>query len=188
MAQYIDKAALVSEIEKLEKEASERLTRPVERSMRRVTKDKTCIGLCRKILDIIDTLEVRDPYEQCIQYASREDGIKAHAEDYSFNIESELFNQLTKEQQALWRKEIEQAVISGGYSGLNLAKDPRYKENLEVKEVDLKEYYHKFLQKEWFENSHVRTVSEMMAFTAKHFFELGMAAGNKAQKVDKSYG
>ena len=45
---------------------------------------------------------------------------------------------------------------------------------LEVKDVNLEEYYHKFLQKEWFENSHVRTVSEMMAFTAKHFFELGM--------------
>ena len=49
---------------------------------------------------------------------------------------------------------------------------------LEVKGVDLEKYYHEFLQKEWFGNSHVRTVSEMMAFTAKHFFELGL----KAQK------
>ena len=47
-------------------------------------------------------------------------------------------------------------------------------DTLEVKEVDLEEYYHEFLQKEWFGNSHVRTVSEMMAFTAKHFFELGL--------------
>lgn len=53
---------------------------------------------------------------------------------------------------------------------------------LEVKEVDLNDYYHKFLEKEWFGNRHVRTVSEMMAFTAKHFFELGMAVSNKAQK------
>jgi hypothetical protein len=51
-----------------------------------------------------------------------------------------------------------------------------------VKEVDLNDYYHKFLEKEWFGNGHVRTVSEMMAFTAKHFFELGMAVSNKAQK------
>jgi hypothetical protein len=51
-------------------------------------------------------------------------------------------------------------------------------DTLEVKEVDLEKYYHDFLQKEWFGNSHVRTVSEMMAFTAKHFFELGL----KAQK------
>jgi len=51
-------------------------------------------------------------------------------------------------------------------------------DTLEVKEVDLNDYYHKFLEKEWFENSHVRTVSEMIAFTAKHFFELGL----KAQK------
>ena len=49
---------------------------------------------------------------------------------------------------------------------------------LEVKDVDLEKYYHDFLQKEWFGNSHVRTMSEMMAFTAKHFFELGI----KAQK------
>ena len=51
-------------------------------------------------------------------------------------------------------------------------------DTLEVKEVDLNDYYHKFLEKEWFGNRHVRTVSEMMAFTAKHFFELGL----KAQK------
>ena len=54
-------------------------------------------------------------------------------------------------------------------------------DTLEVKEVDFEEYYHKFLQKERFGNSHVRTVSEMMAFTAKHFFELGL----KAQKGEE---
>lgn len=70
------------------------------------------------------------------QYDSIEAGIKAHAETYSFNIESELFHQLTKEQQALWRKEIEQAIISGGHAGVELARDPRYEENLEVKEVE----------------------------------------------------
>ena len=72
-----------------------------------------------------------------IQYSSIEQGIKAFAEEYSFNIESELFNQLTKEQQALWRKEIEQACISGGEVGVGLARDTRYKENVEVKKVDL---------------------------------------------------
>jgi hypothetical protein len=89
-----------------------------------------------KILTILDTLEVKDPYEQCVQYDSIKAGIQAHAETYSFNIESLLFNQLTKEQQKLWRKEIEQAVISGGEMGVELARDPRYKENLEVKEED----------------------------------------------------
>ena len=72
---------------------------------------------------INETFDCVDPR---IQYASRESGIKAHAEEYSWNIESELFNQLTKEQQELWRKEIEQAVISGGYCGLDLANDERY--------------------------------------------------------------
>ena len=52
-------------------------------------------------------------------------------------------------------------------------------DTFKVKEVDLEEYYHKFLEKEWFGNSHVRTVSEMMAFTAKHFFELGIKAKNR---------
>jgi hypothetical protein len=37
------------------------------------------------------------------------------------------------------------------------------------------------LQKEWFGNSHVGTVSEMMAFTAKYFFELGL----KTQKGEE---
>ena len=66
-----------------------------------------------------------------IQYDSIEAGIKAHAADYSWNIESELFQQLTPEQQALWRKEIEQACISGGYAGLDLGRDKRYAENQE---------------------------------------------------------
>lgn len=91
----------------------------------------------KNILSFLDTLEVKDPYGQCVQYPSIKDGIEAHASIYSFNIESQLFPQLTKEQQALWRKEIEQAVISGGDAGYLLAKDPRYKENLEVKEVDV---------------------------------------------------
>ena len=91
------------------------------------------------VICALNTLEVKDPHEQCVQYDSIKAGIQAHAETYSFNIESELFNQLTKEQQALWRKEIEQACISGGDVGYLLAKDPRYKENLEVKEVDLDE-------------------------------------------------
>ena len=77
----------------------------------------------------------KDPYEQYIQYSSVENGIAAHASTYSFNIESDLFNQLTPEQQKIWRKEIEQAVISGGEMGVELARDARYKENFEVKEV-----------------------------------------------------
>lgn len=58
-----------------------------------------------------------------------------------------------------------------------------YNDNsLEMKEIDLEKYYHEFLQKEWFGNSHVRTISEMMAFTAKHFFELGLKAKEENEK------
>lgn len=39
--------------------------------------------------------------------------IKRLASEYSFNIESLLFNQVDKEQQALWKNEIEQAFIAG---------------------------------------------------------------------------
>ena len=122
MVQLIDKAAVVAEIKRISCE------NPMDNSWYVDTEE---------LLNFINTLEVIDPYEQYIQYPSIEDGIKAHAEVYSFNIESELFNQLTKEQQVLWRKEIEQACISGGDAGVGLARDIRYKENLEVKEVNL---------------------------------------------------
>jgi len=126
----------------------------------------------KAILAIIDTLEVKDPYEQCIQYSSIKDGIEAYAEVYSFNIESELFNQLTKEQQALWRKEIEQACISGGDAGYLLAKDPRYRENLKMKEVDLEKEFDKCCENYTFDD-------EWDVYIARRFFKLGF---QKAQK------
>ena len=89
------------------------------------------------VLDTIKTLETIDPYGDTVQHSSVDDGIKAHAKTYSFNIESKLFNQLSEEQQKLWREEIEQAAISGVNVELALAKDTRYKENLEVKNNNL---------------------------------------------------
>ena len=68
-------------------------------------------------------------YDNRIQYDSIKSGIEAFASTYSFNIESKLFPQLTKEQQRLWREEIEQAAIAGGESGVELSRDNRYKEN-----------------------------------------------------------
>ena len=56
---------------------------------------------------------------------------------------------------------------------------------LEVKEVDLEKYYHDFLQKEWFDKNCCRTISEMMAFTAKHFFELGLQVNNPITAADR---
>lgn len=135
-----------------------------------------------KILTILDTLEVIDPYEQYVQYDSIKAGIQALAETYSFNIESELFNQLTtEEQQGLWRKEIEQAYINGGEAGVELARDPRYKENIKEKEVDLDKKI-----KDYFDNQPIITRSKGVDYKliptgvdiAKHFFELGL----KAQK------
>lgn len=122
MTQYISKSTLVAEIKRrIEMTKMLRATEEI--------KDARKYAFTN-ILSFLDTLKVKDPYEQYVQYDSIKAGIQAHAETYSFNIESELFNQLTKEQQKLWRKEIEQACISGGQIGVELAKDPRYKENL----------------------------------------------------------
>ena len=127
MGKYINKADVMAELEKLYNlEYNDESNLSCGKKI-----------MLRNILRFLNTLKVIDPYEQCIQYDSIKAGIQAHAETYSFNIESELFNQLTKEQQELWRKEIEQACISGGEVGVELARDIRYKENLEVKEMDL---------------------------------------------------
>ena len=178
MVHLIDKSVLVAEIEKAIKIIY------AGREYVGIPYGEECIvsGL-QKAEDIVNTLEVIDPYKQIVQYENVESGIKAHAEDYSFNIESELFNQLTKEQQALWRKEIEQACISGGYAGVELARDPRYKENLEVKEMDLD----KEIKKWWKEHLHLNPDNKLWMdahqsiVLAKHFFELGI----KAQKGEE---
>ena len=75
----------------------------------------------------------------------------------------------------MWRKEIEQAVISGGEAGVKLARDPRYKENFEVKETDLEREIDKELAEEWY-GEYIDL--EKFKRTAKHFYELGL----KAQK------
>lgn len=161
----IDKSALVAEIDKLKGKVSD--------------SSSYCNGWqhALRMLELsLDTLEMKDPYEKYIQYASIEDGIKAHAETYSFNIESELFNQLTKEQQALWRKEIERACISGGEVGVELARDIRYKENVETKEVDLekeiKEVQREYKTIEEYEGYPCTMYANDIEWIARHFFEL----------------
>ena len=161
MEQYISKSVLVAKIEK-----------------RRSRNSRNKLNLAAAfednyLLSFIDSLEVKDPYEQYVQYSSIKDGIKAHAETYSFNIESVLFNQLTKEQQALWRKEIEQACISGGEAGVELARDTRYKENLEVKEVDLDKEFDKYCDNLYLIDLENEPYAELFE-CAKHFFELGL--------------
>ena len=135
----INKNALVAEIKRRLNEY--RKFSPTAVSPSRINEDEQILDFINTmqeeptIPDIVDEHfdEMLDPN---IQYASREVGIKAHAEDYSFNVESELFQQLTKEQQGLWRKEIEQACIHGGYGGLNLANDKRYDQEEPVSEKD----------------------------------------------------
>ena len=169
MKQYINKSAVVAEIKK-----------KIRTEQGYSSEDAECgyLDCAREILSFLDTLQVIDPYEQCVQYDSIKAGIQAHAETYSFNIESELFNQLTKEQQKLWRKEIEQACVSGGEVGVELSRDPRYKENIEVKEVNL--------QKEIYDaEERFGDIDEMGGYSIimydddfrdvlRHFYELGL--------------
>ena len=181
MTQYIDKSALVAEIERRKREHD-------EKKYDWASSDHFWASVeDGKILSFIDTFEVKDFYEQCVQYDSIKAGIQAHAETYSFNIESELFNQLTKEQQALWRKEIEQACISGGDAGVGLAIDPRYKENLEVKEEDLEEEIERVRKTHFINDDFEKATLEGRQITniAKHFFELGMRINNPITAADR---
>lgn len=125
----IDKTILIGEIKRLIDCCYKICAGNLDFLQKSYPEDYYSIETYKNILSFIDTLEVIDPYKQYVQYSSIKNGIKAYAENYSFNIESQLFHQLTKEQQALWRKEIEQACISGGEAGVELARDPRYKEN-----------------------------------------------------------
>lgn len=85
---------------------------------------------------LVDQNPIEWGYDNRVQYASVESGIKAFASTYSFNIESKLFPQLTNKQQQLWREEIEQAVIAGGEDGIELTRDNRYKENRTIEWSD----------------------------------------------------
>ena len=185
----IDKDAVVAEIKR----------RKGESWLGSYTKEKgITFDITNEILSSLDTLEVKDSYEQCVQYDSIKAGIQAHAETYSFNIESQLFLQLTKEQQALWRKEIEQACISGGEFGIELARDIHYKENVEMKEVDFEKEIDKFygMYRKDGQTFNLEDNEECVDWKvdcnpkfekafAKHFYELGMVASNKAQKGEE---
>jgi len=179
--ELIDKAAVVAEIEKRIADNKKDIERASHKNLEDYFEGyEDALVLFKE--QFLDNLEVKDPYEQCVQYDSIKAGIQAHAEDYSFNIESELFNQLTKEQQVLWRKEIEQACISGGYDGVELARDPRYKENLEVKEVDLDREIRRYRMRNPIIQHREESLYDYIANVAKHFFELGLSVNNKAQK------
>ena len=176
MAQYINKDALVAEIEKrlhkYEKEYEELAHYEIWITAKEI---EPKIKELKNLLSLLNTLEVIDPYEQRVQYDSIKSGIQAQAETYSFNIESELYNQqTTKEGQKLWRKEIEQAFVIGGEVGVELARDPRYKENLEAKDLDLEKECSKYFE----DNNDLCVYDDYIKF-AKHFYELGV---NKAQK------
>ena len=177
MEEYIRKSAVIAEIERLEK---------INQEYKKTWKWKfkwfyrRIIGrleVLAGLKNFLNTLEVKDPYEQRIQYDSIRAGIQAYAETYSFCIQSELFNQLTKEQQFLWNKEIKQAVINGGNAGVELAEDIRYDKNIKKKKMDLD-----YIEKELAELIKVNKKSNWdfgwgtLYNVATYFYELGLKA------------
>lgn len=159
---------------------------------------KKCIDYIKKEQPNVELEAVKDSFhkekpeidfyntDKRVQYDSIDGAIKAHAEIYSFNIESKLFYQLSKEQQELWRKEIEQAVISGGENGIELANDMRYKEShqeqqkpeLEKDEIIDYTHHHYYYDKDFDGYGHskfrpVFTREDLIDF-AHHFYELGL--------------
>ena len=66
-------------------------------------------------------------YDNKKQYDSIEDAKLGFIEEYSFNIEGNLFFSLSAEQQKLWLIDIQHAVKSGIEYGIELTNDERYK-------------------------------------------------------------
>lgn len=66
-------------------------------------------------------------YDTRKQYNTIEDAKVGFIEEYSFNIESNLYLSLSPEQQKLWLIDIQHAVKSGIDYGIELANDKRYK-------------------------------------------------------------
>lgn len=108
----IDKDAVLSEIKMYKNSLCDR-----NGNLENIESNSVVYDTLSDLEGTIDALEVINFCEQT-QYNPIKASIQIHASDYSFNIESKLFNQLTKEQQELWRKEIEQAYISGGELGI----------------------------------------------------------------------
>lgn len=73
--------------------------------------------------------------------------MKAKAEEYSFNIESQLFPTLNDEQQKLWKAEIEQAYMAGA-------------EMMKQDGIALRMEYIK-----GFRDGHKKVIQEIMEFT-----------------------
>lgn len=74
-------------------------------------------------LDFVDDLS----YNNRKQYDSIEGAKLGFIEEYSFNIESNLYLSLTLEQQKLWLIDIQHAVKNGIEYGIELSNDERYK-------------------------------------------------------------
>ena len=66
-------------------------------------------------------------YDTRKQYDSIEGAKVGFIEEYSFNIESDLYSSLSTEQQKLWLIDIQHAVKCGIEYGVELSNDERYK-------------------------------------------------------------
>jgi len=121
-----------------------------------------------EVLSILEELKVfYNPVElDKVQYTDLRNALQIHAESYAFNVESPLFPQLNKDQQLLWVRDLEQAVISGGEEAIGLVGYNR----VHTGEIELDKECERFVQtKEFTEDDDGPVLS-----VAKHFFKLGL--------------
>lgn len=194
MEEYIKKSALVAEIEKRKKQNEE-----WKNSCKGIGSlaARMVIQEDINILSLIDTLEVKEYYEEYDGFLGKE--LKM-VDDEIERLEKLKVKEVDLESNDAMNTEVDDSNISCNSTFCSVHTTCKYfnpekesnvkhcfggvpmqlkqRKESAVKDVDLEKYYHDFLQKEWFDKNCSRTVSEMMAFTAKHFFELGL----KAQK------
>lgn len=101
-----------------------------------------------------------------VQYTDLRNALQTYARSYAFKVESLLFPQLNKDQQILWARDLEQAVISGGDEAIGLVGYNK----VHIGEIELDKECERFVQtKEFAEDDEGPVLS-----VAKHFFELGL--------------
>ncbi len=153
MTEYIDKSELTKEL----------LSRVSDN-----TRKGQSVSDYIEVLSIIDDLGVfYNPVElDKVQYTDLRNALQTYARSYAFKVESLLFPQLNKDQQILWARDLEQAVISGGDEAIGLVGYNK----VHIGEIELDKECERFVQtKEFTEDDEGPVLS-----VAKHFFELGL--------------
>ena len=204
MAQYIDKSALVAEIER-------RIKNLYPKGGQGMIVTKILKDHYEDLLSFIDTLEVKDVDDE-LQGIEKEvtEGLveRINKKRIPISLKGEKKAKFKNEFNTLWQTiggiqfvNVAKHIIErlclhfaawGAYNlkGIGqIDKDDKEKIDIEVKKVYLEhevESYWKQCDMTWCRDAYSMThIRSMLSDIAKHFFELGMAVSNKAQKGEK---